>query len=246
MKYLFPLVAGFSVISGLVMADGRVRRISVQGDQIVTVRTALGVATIIQVPDKPNSVVVGDLSAYKVEYLDTAITIKPMSGHAKSNLYIYTDYKRFNVQLVTGSEASADYVVYLENLRNKSIQKVIKDKPEVIWTSFLKTMTNEAITIQVNRVGETAHGLCFIDFTIKSRKNETILPEWFWLTQNGTSHTIQGLILSSLTLNANQSKVHGTIEVLKADLDQNKPMRVELRRKKTSSLNIKGVNGWKH
>jgi hypothetical protein len=246
MKYLFPLVAGFSVLSGLVMADSRVRRISVQGDQIVTVKTALGVATIIQVPDKPNSVVVGDLSAYKVEYLDTAITIKPMSGHAKSNLYIYTDYKRFNVQLVTGSEASADYVVYLENLRNKSVPKVVKNRPEVIWTSVSKSMTNEAITVQINRVGETEHGLCFIDFTIKSRKNETIKPEWFWLTQAGVSHTIQGLVLSSLNLNSDQSSVHGTIEVLKADLDLNKPLRIELRRKRTSFLNIKEVNGWKH
>ena len=245
MKYLLPLVGGFSVLSGLVMADGRVRRIAVQGDQIVTVRTALGVATIIQVPDKPNSVVVGDLSAYKVEYLDTAITIKPMSGHAKSNLYIYTDYKRFNVQLVTGAEASADYVVYLENLRARSTQKQTKEKLEVNWTKISKTMTNESLTLQITRVGENEHGLCFVDFIIKSGKTETIQPEWFWLTQEGVSHPIQGLILSALNINS-KSEVHGTIEVLKSDLNETKSMRVELRRKKLSYLTIKGVNGWKH
>ena len=93
-------------------ALARVRKVEVTQDQIVTVRTALGIATIIQVPDRPNSIVVGDQAAFKVEYLDQAITIKPLRGGAKSNLYVYTDYRRFNVQLITGADASADYVVY--------------------------------------------------------------------------------------------------------------------------------------
>src|SRR3990167_893132 len=96
-------------------AGERVRRVPVQGDQIVTVRTSLGIATIIQVPDRPNSVVCGDQDAFKVEYLDQAITIKPISRGAKSNLYIYTDWKRYNVELVSGSEVAANYVVYLDN-----------------------------------------------------------------------------------------------------------------------------------
>ena len=95
-------------------APSRVKRVPVLPDQIVTVKTALGIATIIQVPDRPNSLVVGDNEAFKVEYLDQAITIKPLHGGAKSNLYIYTDYRRFNVQLITGVEAAADYVVYLD------------------------------------------------------------------------------------------------------------------------------------
>lgn len=86
-------------------ADPRVRRVQVQGDRIVTIRTAIGIATIIQVPDSPNSVVVGDQSTFKVEYLDRAITIKPLTFGAKSNLYVYTDWKRYNVQLISGSEA---------------------------------------------------------------------------------------------------------------------------------------------
>jgi type IV secretory pathway VirB9-like protein len=76
-----------------VWADTRVRRVQVQSDQIVTIKTAIGIATIIQVPDRPNSIVVGDLSAFKVEYLDQAITIKPLHSGARSNLYVYTDYR---------------------------------------------------------------------------------------------------------------------------------------------------------
>lgn len=45
-------------------AFGRVRKIEVKSDQIITVRTAIGVATIIQVPDRPNSIVVGDQAGF--------------------------------------------------------------------------------------------------------------------------------------------------------------------------------------
>ncbi|KAJ8134321.1 hypothetical protein OY671_012466, partial [Metschnikowia pulcherrima] len=72
------------------------------------------------VPAPPTSLVVGDSSAFKVEYLDQAITIKPSRANAKSNLYVYTDWRRFNVQLVTGGEGAADYVVYLEEPIPKS------------------------------------------------------------------------------------------------------------------------------
>ena len=78
-------------------AGQRVRHVAVQGDEIITVRTSIGIATIIQVPDRPNSVVVGDQESFKVEYLDQAITIKPLSQGVKSNLYVYTDWKRYNV-----------------------------------------------------------------------------------------------------------------------------------------------------
>ena len=86
------------------LASSRVKKVEVQKDQIVRVNTAVGIATIIQVPDRPNSVVVGDQDAFKVEYLDLAITIKPITPHGKSNLYIYTDYRRFNVELNSGPE----------------------------------------------------------------------------------------------------------------------------------------------
>ncbi len=57
-------------------------------DQIVTVKTALGLATIVQVPDVPTRLVIGNQSAFKVEYLDKAITIKPLRALVGTNLYI--------------------------------------------------------------------------------------------------------------------------------------------------------------
>ena len=246
LRHTCTLVLILSLITGSIFADARVRRVSVVKDQIVTVKTALGVATIIQVPDKPNSVVVGDMNAFKVEYLDTAITIKPLTTHAKSNLYIYTDYRRFNVQLVSGSEAAADYVVYLENPKSKLTEKKAPEQKEGIhWLKYPRVMTLDGLTFRVNKIGQNSDGLLLIDFTIKGVSSEKIEPSWFWLTQGGVGHTIHGLILSALTVTP-KNQVNGMIEVLRSDLSENEPMRIEMRRKKLAFLTIQEVTRWPH
>jgi hypothetical protein len=64
MKIKLITLLAFSLAAMTSEANQRVRRVAVQGDQIVTVKTSLGIATIIQVPDRPNSVVVGDQDSF--------------------------------------------------------------------------------------------------------------------------------------------------------------------------------------
>ena len=238
-------------------ADSRVRRIEVRGDQIVTVKTSMGIATIIQVPDRPNSVVVGDQAAFKVEYLDRAITIKPLNAKAKSNLYVYTDWRRFNVQLVTGAQASADYVVYLENERKP-------EKAEVSWSPLRRILKNGNITFETLRIGHAAGqllghspgqllshspghakmGPVLIEFEIRSSKKERVNPEWLWLTQRGVTKPIHSLFLSGIDLTPSEG-VHGTIQVLLSDIDPSENIQIEFRRKQISLLTIPKVNAWK-
>lgn len=216
----------------------RVRTVEVKKDQIVTVRTALGVATIIQVPDRPNSLVVGDQSAFKVEYLDQAITIKPLHGGARSNLYIYTDYRRFNVQLVSGPEISADYVVYLENPQEKVKSSAIG------WRSYRNHLKNEALVFETKRLANTADGVLLIEFEVRSDTREKFRPDWLWLTQSGVTRPIHSLALSAQDL-GNGRSIKGVMQVLKSDASTAEPLRIELRRKKISYLTIpKGV-AWK-
>lgn len=219
-------------------SEARVRTIEVKKDQIVTVRTALGVATIIQVPDRPNSLVVGDQSAFKVEYLDQAITIKPLHGSARSNLYIYTDYRRFNVQLVSGPEISADYVVYLENPQEKVKSSAIG------WRNYRNHLKNESLVFETKRLANTADGVLLIEFEVRSEARERFRPDWLWLTQSGVTRPIHSLALSGQDLGGGRS-IKGVMQVLKSDASAAEPLRIELRRKKTSYLTIpKGV-AWK-
>jgi hypothetical protein len=221
-------------------SESRVRRVATKGDQIVTVRTAIGVATIIQVPDRPNSVVVGDQESFRVEYLDQAITIKPLRYGARSNLYVYTDWRRFNVQLVTGDEPHADYVVYLDQPKEKF--KITK--PSLTWTAFKARFTNSAISFDVKRIGRTNDGVLIIEFLLRGVKRETVRPEWFWLTQGGRTKPIHNLFLSRLSVEPGDP-VQGMMQVLKSDIDHNEPLRVEMRRSKLSYLTLPKVASWK-
>lgn len=240
MRALFALFLTGIVGASSAIADTRVRRVAVQPDQIVTVRTAIGIATIIQVPDSPNSVVVGDQSAFKVEYLDRAITIKPLSSGAKSNLYVYTEWKRYNVQLVAGPGSAADYIVYLENPKKLSFGS----GSGISWTKFSNHLRNESLHLTVSRLGRAKSGVLLVEFSVRGEKREPFKAEWLWITQNGVVRPIQSLFLSSLDARANES-ISGVIQLLSSDVSRDAPIRVELRRGKLSYLTIPKVAVWK-
>lgn len=241
MKLFLVLIFMISCLPAF--ASQRVKRIEVSKDQIATVRTSLGIATIIQVPDRPNSVVVGDQDSFKVEYLDQAITIKPLASGAKSNLYIYTDWRRYNVELVSGSEAIADYVVYLESPKSQPVNRT-KSEAGIKWFNFKNHLKNDAILLNVNRVGKAREGLLLIEFSIASTKKETISPEWLWLTQNGAMTPIHNLFLSSLEVKSD-SNIQGVIQLREIDINVDQPIRLELRRQRISYLTVSKASSWK-
>jgi len=239
---ILTLIAFIFLITGE-DAFARVRRVPVNGDQIVTVRTSVGIATIIQVPDRPNSVVVGDQDSFKVEYLDQAITIKPLSGGAKSNLYIYTDWKRFNVELVSGKESVADYVVYLENPKEKS-QAVLSNDSGIKWNEFKNSLRNGTLSLSTKRIGRTKNGILLVEFQVSSIKKEAFKPEWLWLTQNGETRPIHNLFMSALEVTP-QKNILGVLQMREIDLNVSEPVRLELRRSRVSYLTIQKINSWK-
>lgn len=221
-----------------VWADTRVRRVQMHQDKIEKIRTAIGVATIIQVPDRPNSVIVGDVAAFKVEYLDQAITIKPLRPSAKSNLYIYTDFRRYNIQLITTYEEMVDYVVYLENPAEKIKSSAIK------WKSFKNFLRNESIKIETTRSTQTPDGVLLLEFLVSSDKREKFKPEWLWLLQENSVKPINNLALSSQYIEP-QKPIKGILQILKSDINEKKLLRLELRRLKTSFLTLPRANQWK-
>jgi hypothetical protein len=227
-----------SLVTTVAMANTRVRRVSVIGDQIITVRTALGIATIIQVPDRPNSVVVGDQDAFKVEYLDQAVTIKPLDSSAKTNIYIYTDWKRYNVELISGAGAVADYVVYLENPKEKI------EVTEIKWIEFKRSFRNGDILLETKRVAKLKNGILQIEFYLTSEKKQSIHPEWIWITQGGKTRPINNLILSSLEITPH-TKVQSVLQLLASDFESSETFRLEIKRDKTTFLTIKKVDSWK-
>lgn len=214
----------------------KVRHVDVNKDEIVSVRTSIGIATIIQVPDRPNSVVVGDQESFKVEYLDQAITIKPLVGGARSNLYVYTDYRRFNIELITGPQVNADYVVYLKQPKTK--------KPDpVSWKRFSNSLTNDSIKLETKRIGTFKDEILLIEFDITSKKKLVFKPEWMWLTQSAETRPIHNLVLSSLELLPGK-KISGLMQIRKGDISPFEGLRLELRRQRTTFLTLPKVRSW--
>lgn len=242
MKLKIITLIGFIFIALNSNAAQRVRRVEVHGDQIVTVRTSIGIATIIQVPDRPNSVVVGDQDSFKVEYLDQAITIKPLNSGGKTNLYIYTDWKRYNVELFSGHGEAADYVVYLDTPKEK--QKVISEKSPISWTPFKNSLRNENLTLETKRLGKSKDGVLLVEFQIRSSNKTAFSPEWLWITQGGVTKPIHNLFLSHLD-SAPASPISGVLMIKRSDVGEHEPIRIEMRRTKVSYLTLTKVSAWK-
>lgn len=240
-KHIISLMI-LSLMSLEAQAQGKVRRVNVHGDQIVTVKTSLGIATIIQVPDRPNSVVVGDQNAFKVEYLDQAITIKPVASGVKSNLYIYTDWKRFNVELVSGSEAGADYVVYLEN--PKTAPKSVSENKGVVWTEVSNYLRNDSLELSIKKLGRSGKDVLLVEFIVTSKKNEKFKPEWLWLKQGEETIPIHNLVLSGLEVSQGQP-ISGVLQIRSNELNLDEPFRLEIKRRKISYLTIQKASSWK-
>ncbi len=233
-------VAAFAAADSGLPSNGRVRRVLVKKDQIVPVKTALGIATLIQVPDRPTSAIIGDLEAFKLEYLDQGVTVKPLHGGAKTNLYIYTDSQRFNVHLLPAPKESADYIVYLKNAGSLPPAKI---SHKIKWRLFGQSDSKDGLTLKVKRLGSTGSGFWLLDFEFQSLKKTQIKPEWFWITQGKGHRPIHSLYLSGIETQPGRP-VSGTIMLREADLIARSPLQLEVRAKKKLSVSLPEITRW--
>ena len=208
-------LTGFSV--------NRVKKINVAVDQLSVVQTAVGIATIIQCPEAVSSVIIGDQGAFKIEYLDRAITIKPLRAGAKTNLYISTQSRRYNVRLATGPQDSADYVVYLTP--RESVER-----DAVKWRDYQRSSQSSGggFSLDLKRVGKTNDGFVLFEFTLKSRDSRKVDPECFYLSQGKDIKVIHSLFLSSTEVNE-KSPLTVVMSINKVDLISDVPVSIEIK-----------------
>lgn len=214
----------------------RVRRLYLKRDEIAWVRTAVGIATIIQVPDRPTSVVLGDTNAFKVEYLENAITIKPLSHSSRSNLYIYTEARRFNVSLTTVPISGADYIVYLE-------PKVLNSIPlRERWRNLRIERKSRGLAVTVTRLGQSGDFLMVV-FQVTAKKAVKFKPEWIWVTQNGRTVPIQDLNLSAIDV-MGHAPVSAFLDIKRTDLRGKGPLALEVRSPSPIKIRLPELHQW--
>ena len=228
-----PLLTSFEPTRA---SEARIRERIMKVDDILIVNTGLGIATIIQIPETIQSMIIGDQSAFKVEFVDRAVTIKPLRFGAKTNLYLITASRRYDLKLQSVTQDLADYVVYV---------KQAKIGEDVKWRPLVHNGENDHIKFSINRIGTTTDGFIVIEGLLTSRNGEgsTFAPKDFWVLQSGQSRTINSLYLSDLNVSKGKPVVIG-LSIAKSDLVSNVPIAIDLRADKKIELTLPASSVW--
>lgn len=236
MKYILFFIS--SLICAI--SSAQIRKVVYREDQILTIKTALGIATIIQLPETIQSAIIGDQSGFKIEYLDKAVTIKPLRGNAKTNLYLVTDKKRYNVRLHTKNQDGADYIVYILSDSNND------KKFQTRWITSKKSSEANGLTLTFERLGYSQGDFVLLDLSLKVNTNEklSLKPEDVWIYQESSSKVINSLFLSGTKLEKDKPVKIG-ISLSRSELVKGKPVRVELKGTKAVSISISEAAVWK-
>lgn len=220
------------------VASAQVRHATSKEDGIQTIKTALGIATIIQLPEVIQSAIIGDQSGFKIEYLDKAVTIKPLRWGAKTNLYLVTESRRFNIRLVTGAQEAADYIVYL--------RKSEPPKASTKWRNVNRSILKNNLKLTVVRIGHSPGGFILIDAFLTSNQSQrlAVKPESLWVKQVGNSKVINSLFMSDSKVEKGKPLRLG-ISLAKSDLVVGKPVSIEVNFEKMISIQLSEADLWK-
>lgn len=90
----------------------------------------MGFCTVLEFPEKPIMVTVGDNALLQVEVPKNSknVVIKPLEDSGTTNLFVFTQNKRFNYEVVITNEEGTDYVVDAKGTSKESA-KTKKDIP---------------------------------------------------------------------------------------------------------------------
>ncbi len=223
-----------------VIRASTIKTVELETDQVAKVQTALGIATILQTPDRPVSVVLGDQDSFKMEYLDKGVAIKPLHQKAETNLYIFTESRRFDVRIHTGKSETADYVVYLkpksakENFSLKTCQDKIQFE-EFVFTCQRFGLAKQNVLIEFT-----------IEIGSKDPKDSRELyfkPDWLWVKQGKNVRPIEQIFLSDKKV-AFKRPIKGVIQLLRKDLNSSDGLIIELKNQQIKQISFRKERLW--
>lgn len=235
MKLIIVLIL---LISNSTFALNKSRKIQTNNDEVSEVKTALGIATKIILPESPTMPpIIGDIGAFRIESIDKGYAVKPLRSGAKTNLFISTDSRSYSVKLIIVSQDSADYIVYLTSKENI-------DRSQISWRDFKRKIKSSDLRIETKRVGKTKDGFIVLEFTIFSNSKNYIDPEWFYISQGRDSKQIHSLIFSSREVDSDKP-VSAALTIDKRNLSSELPATFELKYRDGIKLEINREFLWR-
>jgi hypothetical protein len=67
--------------------------------------------TVLDFPSEPEKVVLGTKGSFSIEYIRNDLAISPATLGSKSNLFVYLQGRRFNLDLATSSSGTTLYFI---------------------------------------------------------------------------------------------------------------------------------------
>lgn len=201
-----------------ILAFAHIHTVKMKLDQILLVKTALGIATIVETPESIQSAIIGDQSGFKIEYLDRAVTIKPLRAAAKTNLYLQTANRRYDLRLETRGQESADYIVYL---------RATDAHGPIVWRDVSLGVVGKDLQLKCLRIARLPQGFLLLDLRLTSKDKSKLSPENIWLRQGNDSKVINGLFLSKLEISKNHPVMMG-MTLLKSDFISGRGIEVSI------------------
>ncbi|MEQ1875506.1 MAG: TrbG/VirB9 family P-type conjugative transfer protein [Bdellovibrionia bacterium] len=177
-----------------------VRDLNLKPRDVGTIRTSVGYSTVLQFNERPINVVIGNQSAFRVEFIKNNVTIKPISSGVKTNLFIFTENDRFNLTVVSGSSQGVDYVV--------RVKRTFEDPNKAAQLNRFSHSNGVKLTLLRKIQGRDG---TFLDFEISNQTNVKLklLPDTLRIVRGKTPEAIKSAYFDTSTL-AQGGLIRGT------------------------------------
>ena len=208
--HLFVITLAVFLVS-IQFAFGKgIKTIALSDSDVAQVRVALGYSTLLQFDTRPTQAIVGDQDSFKVEYIGNSIAIKPLMSGMSTNLFVVTEYDKFNFKITSGRGFEPDYIL---RVKKKRIEP--PETSSGLVTKSLGISKSEAgVTLKILSLSATKTGSSLIySFELLSRDRKlTFQPGDFEILQSTKSLPIENIYIEKLVASKGQ-KLYGMILV---------------------------------
>ncbi len=185
-------------------------------------------------------VTVGDNSLIQVEIPQNSksVVIKPLQQSGETNLFVFTDYDRFNFQLVVGTPREADFSL---RIRRSGIAPAVESGREgttadtqtskLSRRAIRRRATCSGLTLTVQTIGwPESRSVLLIEFRAEISPRVTgRMPLFFepgdlGIRQAGRALPIESLHLTRLKFEARPGSVDGTLVLRQAEFNPRIPL----------------------
>ncbi len=216
-KQIFTIAIIISLLTSFTAFAKNVKSISIDESEVAQVRVSLGYSTLLQFDARPVQAIVGDQDSFKVEYVGNSIAIKPLMSGVSTNLFVMTEYGKFNFRISSGRGFEPDYI-----LRVKRKAPMTTEASGGIVTKRVGiSRTADGITLRLISVASAKINTPMIySFELSSKdKKIGFQPGDFAVLQSGRSLPIENIYIERLSL-AKGQRIFGMVHVKREHLRQ--------------------------